>query len=178
MNEYIYSKDNVGIKLLSNEELEGEYPYWFSDEIVNQYNSHWARPVSKNKIIKFVSELDQDESKIVFAIYCVKDKKHIGNVSLQNIDHYNQCAEIAFLFGNKAYWGKGYAAIASNIIIDHGFKMLNLHRIYLGCLKSNLGMIRLADKLGFKKEGVRRRALFSSGEFIDVWEYGLLKHER
>ena len=177
MNEFIYRKDNVGIKLLSSEELEGEYPYWFSDETVNQYNSHWARPKSKNKIINFVSELDQDESKIVFAIYCVKDKKHIGNVSLQNIDHYNQCAEIAFLFGNKAYWGKGYATAASKIIIEHGFKYLNLNRLYLGCLSTNNGMTKLATRLGFKKEGERRQAIFSQGEFCDVWEYGLLKHE-
>ena len=178
MNEYIYKKDNVGIKLLSEEELKGEYPSWFYDEAVNQYNSHWARPKSKNEIFKFVSELDQDKSMLVFAIYCVEYNKHIGNISLQNIDHYNQCAEIAFLFGNKSYWGKGYATIASKIVIDHAFKNLNMNRVYLGCLKNNLAMIKLASKIGFKKEGVRRSALFSAGEFIDVWEYGLLKHER
>lgn len=175
--KFLYQGDNTGIKLLSEDELQGGYPDWFSDHDVHRYNTHWSRPQSRKDIIKFVEGLHLDKSKIVFSVYSIQDNKHIGNISLQNINHQHQSAEMAFLFGEKAYWGKGYATEASKIIIEHGFKFLNLNRIYLGCLAANIGMITLAEKLSFRKEGERRQAIFSEGTFLDVWEYGLLKHE-
>jgi len=35
----------------------------------------------------------------------------------------------------------------------------------------------LAEKLGMRKEGVRRQALFENGAFVDVVQFGLLQEE-
>ncbi len=173
----IYKNGDTGLCLLSEFELSGNYPRWFCDYAVNQHNSHWNRPSVFKNVNVFVEGLMDDSSKIVFAVYAIKDAVHIGNVSLQSIDHMNQTAEIAFLFGEKNYWGKGYATDSANLIIEHAFKHLNLNRIYLGCLCKNTAMNKLALRLEFKEEGKRRQALFSEGEFHDVIEYGLLKNE-
>ena len=57
---------------------------------------------------------------------------------------------------------------------SHGFTELNLHRIYLGTSDSNIGMQKLALKLGFTQEGCRTEALYKDGNYHDIWEYGLL----
>jgi RimJ/RimL family protein N-acetyltransferase len=38
-------------------------------------------------------------------------------------------------------------------------------------------MKKLALKLNMKREGVRRKALYLSGKYIDVYEYGVLRDE-
>jgi RimJ/RimL family protein N-acetyltransferase len=63
---------------------------------------------------------------------------------------------------------------AGKLIIEHGFKSLNLHRIYCGTSSQNVGMQKLAEKLEMIKEGIRKEALFNSGIYSDIIEYGIL----
>lgn len=177
ISRLIYQNKDVGLSLLSELELEGNYPNWFLDKEVNLHNSHWSRPSNFQQVSEFVKGLHTSKNKLVFAVHAINDEEHIGNISLQSIDHLNQTAEIAFLFGDKRYWGKGYATISACLVLEHGFDHLNLRRIYLGCLKKNIAMNKLAIKIGFLKEGVRRKAIFNSGEHEDVVEYGMLNDE-
>ncbi len=176
-SKILYQQGDTGLCLLTSEELKGTYASWFSQEEVNQHNSHWHRPSSFGLVSQFVDSLKDDKSKLVFAVYAMKECVHIGNVSLQSIDYFNQCAEVAFLFGDTQYWGKGYATQSAKLTIHHAFQHMNMNRLYLGCLKKNSAMNKLAIKLGFTQEGLRRQALFNSGTFQDVVEYGLLKDE-
>mgnify|MGYP000083922395 FL=1 len=176
-SKMLYQQGDTGLCLLTAQELSGRYPSWLSHEAVNQHNSHWRRPATLIQVNQFVDSLTADKSKLVFAVYAMKDNVHIGNVSLQSIDQFNQCAEMAFLFGETQYWGKGYAAQSARLVMGHAFKHMNINRLYLGCLKKNTPMNKLAIKLGFIQEGLRRQALFNDGIFQDVVEYGLLKDE-
>ncbi len=173
----LYQQDDTALCLLTEQELNGSYPSWFSHEAVNQHNSHWQRPSSLIQVSQFVESLKDDKSKLVFAVYAMKDIVHIGNVSLQSIDQFNQCCEVAFLFGDTEYWGKGYATQSARLAMKHAFQNMNINRLHLGCLKKNIPMNKLAIKLGFTQEGLRRQALFNEGTFQDVVEYGLLKDE-
>jgi RimJ/RimL family protein N-acetyltransferase len=55
--------------------------------------------------------------------------------------------------------------------------MINLHRIYCGTSSENIGMQKLANKLGMIKEGQRKDALFKNGKYLDVIEYGIIVKE-
>ena len=66
---------------------------------------------------------------------------------------------------------------AGELIVEHGFKSLNLHRIYCGTARENMGMRKLAEKLGFKEEGVNRESSYKNGKFCDSINYGLLRYE-
>jgi len=174
-NRIVYSEQTTALVRLTEAELEGDYPNWFSDAEVNQFNSHWAFPKSKSEVASFVHNLANDRRQLVFAIYDLVSNRHIGNISLQAIDWQNRNGELAFLLGDKSQWGKGHGQRAGALVIQHGFQVLNLHRLYLGCLSNNLAMQRLAEKLGFKAEGVRKQAVFNQNQYVDVCEYGLLK---
>jgi RimJ/RimL family protein N-acetyltransferase len=47
-------------------------------------------------------------------------------------------------------------------------------RIQLGVTASNAPAIQLYEKLGFEKEGLRRRGMFKNGRYYDTWLMGLL----
>ena len=102
---------------------------------------------------------------------------HIGNIALQRIDRRSKNAEFAILIGDKKFWGRGYGEEAARLILDYGFKFLGLERIGAGTFSTNLGMRKLAKKLGMRREGLRRRAFLKNGKFVDIMEFGLLKKE-
>jgi ribosomal-protein-alanine N-acetyltransferase len=54
------------------------------------------------------------------------------------------------------YWGHGIMTEALTAIIDFGFQRMKLNRIELLVMPRNKRSIGLANKLGFKKEGVLR----------------------
>ena len=63
---------------------------------------------------------------------------------------------------------------AGDLLINHAFQNLNLHRIYCGTSSNNIGMQKLATKLGMKKEGVRKDSIFNDGRYYDIIEYGII----
>jgi RimJ/RimL family protein N-acetyltransferase len=111
---------------------------------------------------------------LVLAVIDTNTEKHIGNISLQNINWIDRNAEIAFLLGEKDFWGKGVMLEAGQLLINHGFESLNLHKIYCGTSSDNSGMQKLAEKLKMEKEGIRKEALFKNGVYHDIIEFGIL----
>lgn len=165
------------LKKLSIDELNGNYVKWLNDPEVCKYNSHGEKKYTKEMAEDFIKSLQRDEAKEVYAVYLRENGKHIGNISLQQISHKNRNAEIAYLFGEKEYWGKGYAKEASDKLLDRAFKELELHRIYFGTHIENLPMQKLGKKLGFVKEGVLKDAQFKNGKFNDIVVYGKIEEE-
>ena len=103
--------------------------------------------------------------------------RHIGNIALQHIHPVNRAAQFSIVVGEKDSWGQGVGKEAGKLICDHGFQSLNLHRIACGTFENNIAMQRLAEFLGMVKEGVRRKAVYKGGKFLDVIEYGVLRDE-
>jgi RimJ/RimL family protein N-acetyltransferase len=160
---------------LCEADVEGPYPSWFEDQEVCAFNSHGKFVRTKEYFRQFIRNLD-GQSMIVWAICHVQDG-HIGNVALQNISLINQNAEFAIILGDRRHWGKGVGLLAGKAMLEHGFKKMNLHRIYCGTAATNAGMKKLALKLGMKEEGIRRDNLFLDGEWVDAIEYGILRPE-
>lgn len=164
----------VDLRPLQLSDLEGDYINWLNDPEVCAYNSHHVFPYNKELGVEYISNVQDQRKNLVLAIVAKDSGKHIGNISLQHIDSVSRNAEYAILVGNKDYWGKGVAKEASRLIIEHGFKALNLHRIYCGTSSNNVPMQRLAASLGMNEEGRRKEAMYKNGEYVDIIEYGLL----
>lgn len=164
---------NLFLRPLALEDLEGNYHSWLNDQEIVQYNSHGRFPLTLEKMKDYISSANNSEQ-IVMAIVSKHSNTHIGNISLQSINWVDRNVEIAFILGEKQFWGKGVMLEAGKAMIDHAFNSLNLHRVYCGTSSSNLGMQRLAKKLGMLKEGVRKEAIFTAGKYHDVIEFGLI----
>lgn len=162
------------LRVLNEKDIEGNYSRWLNDPEITVFNSHGRFPMTVEKLKEYIKESYVSNSTLVLAIIHKQTNEHIGNISLQSINWIDRNAEIAFLLGEKKYWGKNIMFDAGRILIDHGFKMLNLHRIFCGTSSENVGMQKLAEKLGMMKEGIRKDAIFKNGKYFDVVEYGIL----
>ncbi|MBI1952741.1 MAG: GNAT family N-acetyltransferase [Candidatus Omnitrophica bacterium] len=167
----------VLLRSLTEADCDGAYLNWLNDPEVCRHNGHHLFPYRPEDAVRYVKKMLASPNDLVLAVTLTDGGRHIGNISLQNIDWVNRLAEFAILIGEKDCWGKGYSKEAARLLLDHGFRSLNLHRIHCGTSASNMPMRGLAAHLGMREEGRRRQALFKQNSYLDLLEYGLLREE-
>lgn len=152
-------------------------PYYSLSDMQDMMRNINTDGSQQGRLFSFYTK-ESDECNLVFAIMFNAGGKEnlIGRVSIENINWVNQNGELKVFIASE-HCKKGYSFEACKQAIEHGFKQLNLKRIYAGTLSNNLGFQKLAGKLGMEKEGERKKAVWKNGEWLDVLEYGLLRGE-
>ena len=64
------------------------------------------------------------------------------------------------------HWGQGYATEAASRLLEHGFAQLELAEAVILTHPLNAASLRLAEKLGFRREGDRRSWLTGDPHFL------------
>lgn len=177
MKDPFLTGKHVYLRPLTLKDLDGNYISWLNDADVCKHNSHHIFPYTRESAQDYIQRAYTSRDKLILAVSLIDNDMHVGNISLLHIDYMSQNAEFAILLGEKEQWGKGLAKEAAFLLLQHGFDAMNLHRIYCGTFHENTGMQKLALYLGMEKEGVRRNAFFKNGKFVDIVEFGVLKHE-
>ena len=167
--------DKIYLRKLEPGDVNGNYPNWFEDPEVCKYNNHEPGTKTKQDFINYINSVYNNKNEYVFAICDKKDDTHIGNISIQRIDHKNKNAEIAIVLGERSYWGKGVGKEAWKLTMEFGFNQIGLHRLYCGTHVENVGMQKLALACGMEKEGIQKDAMFKNGKYVDVILYGATK---
>jgi RimJ/RimL family protein N-acetyltransferase len=126
-------------------------------------------PLSLDRVREGISKLIEKQSHI-FSIIDLKTNKLIGRCLLFDVDQINRKATFGIDIGDKAYWDQGYGKDATNLTLDYGFNLLNLHNIMLGVFSYNQRAISCYKKVGFKEIGRRRESRFVAGKWYDgIW---------
>jgi RimJ/RimL family protein N-acetyltransferase len=153
---------------------------WFNDPEVRQYLGFFA-PVSIAQEERWFETLPAwDDTRSYFFVIERKDGENwqsIGTVALAEIDWRSRVAELAIAVGEKQLWGQGYGTEAAKILLRFAFEELNLHRVQLDTFDFNPRAIRSYEKVGFQREGIRRKAFFRDGRYHDVHVMGILRDE-
>jgi len=168
---------NIFLGPLSKEENLVDYASWLNDQEVTLFMGSGRFPVSVDILKRYIDKFNNSKDGMLLGIFLKKPIKHIGNITLHQIDWKNRCAEIGIFVGDKQSRGKGCAVQAINLIADHAFNKLNLHKLYTGMTKVNEASKRAFEKVGFKIEGVLREHFYLNGEYLDAYRMGLLKDE-
>ncbi len=100
----------------------------------------------------------------------------IGAGEINIRDFTNRVGEVAYIV-NPDYGRKGIATDVSKMLIDFGFKELNLHRIYATCDPRNIGSLKVLKKVGMVKEGRIREDLLIKEGWRDSLLYSVLQYE-
>ncbi|WP_407400202.1 GNAT family N-acetyltransferase [Treponema sp.] len=119
----------------------------------------------------------QSSSNQDYSIIDLASEKLIGSVGLDSIDSLNATAELGIVIGDKDYWNKGYGAEAITLILDYGFRRLNLHSVFLHVYSFNERAVHCYERIGFKKAGVLRQQVQRGGKFYDRYIMDILADE-
>lgn len=126
------------------------------------------KPVTREQHLAWYNSLQSTDKRIEFIIQLATTRKPIGRIGLTDIDYRNQKAEYSISLGDFSEWGKGYGEEASHLILNFGFRQLNLHKIYLKVFATNQRAVQLYYKLGFELEGTLRDEIYKNGCFQDL----------
>ncbi len=112
-----------------------------------------------------------------FGVFLASTGELIGMVSAMDVLRgLSQSAYLGYSLFNR-HWGQGYGKEAVRAMIDIAFRDLNLHRLEAGIEPRNRRSILLARSLKLRKEGLKRRAVFLKGRWVDLVMYSITSEE-
>ena len=116
------------------------------------------------------------QTSYIFCLDLITIKQFIGLIALNIGKPKYKTAEVWFKI-HKDFWGQGYTTEALTKVISFAFKELGLHRIEAGCAVENIASIKVLEKAGMVKEGMKRKILPIRGEWKDNYFYSILDEE-
>lgn len=157
-------------------DLSPRYLAWLADPDVTRFLEVHHQPVNHDSALSYLARfLETDDE-----IYMIVERASgidIGTVTLNGVGSIHQRATTGLLLGEKDRWGRGYAADAWTLVIDHAFRDLKLRKVIAGVCKGNSASLRVLDRLGFKLEGTLREECFVDARHVDALRLGLLRAE-
>jgi len=177
-NIFLYGKHLV-LKILTEDDIFNSNWYgWFNDEEATANMQKHYFPNSLENQLEFFNSLKRETNKIQLGIIPNGENVIKGIVSLQNIDYINSNAEISIIIGEPEFRKLIIAQEAMQLMIDHAFFTLNLHKIYGGYIETlkDWGLF-LRKRFCFCDEGLLRKHVFINGKYMNVFNIGLLKDD-
>ena len=177
MNRPFLVGEKIYLRGLERDDLAGDYFQWLNDYVVTRYLESGRMPNTVEAMERYYAATANSPNDVFCAIIEKETDRHIGTVKLGSIDWLHRSAEFGIMVGAKDRWGRGYGTEATRLILDYGFRRLNLHKVILGVAADNIAAIRSYEKVGFQREGLIKQLLFIDGEYRDKVIMGIACHE-
>ncbi|WP_103502094.1 MULTISPECIES: GNAT family N-acetyltransferase [Streptomyces] len=100
-----------------------------------------------------------------------------GQLTVAGITWGSMCSAHIGYWVDSAVAGRGVMPTAVALATDHCFLTLGLHRLEICVRPENAPSRRVAEKLGYREEGVRPRFLHIDGDWRDHMVYTLTSEE-
>jgi ribosomal-protein-alanine N-acetyltransferase len=101
----------------------------------------------------------------------------VGQLTVGGITWGSMCSANIGYWVDESFAGRGIIPTAVALAVDHCFREMGLHRIEVCVRPENLPSRRVAEKLGFREEGLRPRYLHIDGDWRDHLVYALTAEE-
>ncbi len=133
------------------------------------------------KKIDLLSEAIENDELQTFdmnkVIALTKNNQMIGDVSWYWLDE-TPWPAIGICIYDPKNWGKGYATEAIALWTKMVFAQLpDIWRIDMATWSGNVGMMKVAEKVGYTLEGRFRKARIVDNKYYDSLRYGILRED-
>ena len=172
----IYTERLV-LRRFTVDDAQAMYDNWANDERVSRFLS-WSPHKSSEETKQLLEGwCDAYKNDTTYNWAMEYDGTVIGSISVVEIKERHERAEIGYCMG-YAYWNKGIMSEAAKAVIDYLFMEVGVNRIDISHAVKNPASGRVAQKCGLTYEGTKREFFkTSSGEFLDISYYGILRSE-
>jgi RimJ/RimL family protein N-acetyltransferase len=114
---------------------------------------------------------------VAFGRFVVEvDGERAGVMGFERANARSRIAHLGGLAVHRDFRGRGVADEAARLLQRHLFD-LGYHRLQLECYGFNERAIRHAERVGFVREGVKRKAYLRHGDWVDGVLFGLLPED-
>jgi diamine N-acetyltransferase len=149
----------IRLRPLEPEDIDILYEWENNMEIWEAGNT--KTPFSRYILAQYIKESGKDiyEQKQLRLIIQTETGEPVGAVDLFDFDPYHLRAGVGILIHQKSQWNQGYASDALAALSEYALTVLGLKQIYAGIAADNVASIRLFEKAGFEKTGIRKNWL-------------------
>lgn len=170
--QILLKNKNVSIRTFVKEDIENKVK-WINDPRNNLF-LHYDLPLEIKKTLLWFNRISKDNSR--FDAIIEYNNKPVGLIGLLSIDSNKKEAEYYITIGEQNAKGKGIAAIASRLLLNHAFFGLNLEKIYLLTEVENFAAQKLFSKLRFNKYKEVKEEYWN-GKILKRYYYELTRDE-
>jgi len=172
--------DGTVLRQAGTEALALEFTRIFADPEESRYMHFVPYPYSRKDADGFVNFLEQRADypgQVELGLYLKSEPERVvGMVSLESIDDSARSAELGYWLRRES-WGLGLMSEAASALVAWGFRTLELQRLEAWVSGGNERSLGTLRGLGFRDEGVLRRAAMVKGVLRDRIVLGLLREE-
>lgn len=160
----------------SDEEIE-KFTEWMNDFQVTDYinkSEQIMTAIGEKEWLENTARKNENKN---FNIIDLNSNKLIGTIGLEKFNWTSRNAVLGIFIGDKNYRNNGYRTEAIKLLLEFGFKYLNLHSIRLSLLSVNERAHKCYLKCGFKDAGKSREEIFLNGKYYDKLYMDILEGE-
>lgn len=160
----------------SDEEIE-KFTEWMNDFRVTDYTGKTGKIITLLGEKEWFEKSARSEANRNFNIVELNSDKLIGTIGLENFNWIARSAVLGIFIGDEEFRSNGYGTEAIKLLLEFGFKYLNLHSIRLDLLSVNERAHKCYLKCGFKDVGKSREEIFLNGKYYDKLHMDILESE-
>ena len=179
----LISGESIYLRLpdIERDIIHGSWHTWFNDPDITEYLTHGVYPIDRKEQADLIKEEMAKNNSLILCVIQREQNKHIGVISLKNIDLINKTAEIGIVMGPNRSPVAAFEAMS--ILMRHAFDRLNLSLLYAGQHEGLWKWVSALSLIGFRIDGFRRHVGFRNGKSYGVFLtsvsaedfYGLLR---
>ena len=115
----------------------------------------------------------EDYGVMVFAV----EGERAGTATWERVNRRSQIASVGAFALDAAFRGRGLGDEAARVLQRHLIRELDLHRLQIEIYAFNERALRHAERAGWVREGVRRKAYRRDDEWVDAILLGLVAED-
>ena len=160
-----------------SEESIKKYTEWMNDFNVTDYIGRTDQIVTLTGEKEWLENCAKNTDNREFDIVELNSNKLVGTISIGQFSWVNRSSVLGIFIGDKDFRDNGYGTEAINLLLEYGFKYLNLHSIRLDLIAINERAHKCYLKCGFKDTGRSRDAVFLNGKYYEELHMDILESE-
>ena len=150
---------------------------WYADPEIARLARYQQTPMRPEEIERFFAARAVGPEALAMAVHETTTGRLIGTCAFSQLDGDNGSALYHITIGERDAWGHGYGSEATQLMIDHAFGTLGLHRIALFVFEFNERAIRAYQRCGFVIEGRSRESVWRDGRWWDELAMSILNSD-
>ena len=149
---------------------------WKQDELVQRMALDPDTQVTLENQKQDISKALESDGELYLIIQVKDTAQPVGYARINWMDDSKVFAWLRFAMGEENARRKGYTKDAIRALLTRLFAE-DMHRVEAEVFEYNLASLALLEGLGFRREGLKRKAHFDGEKYCDVVVFGLLSGE-
>ncbi len=175
MNVPVLEGDEVRLTPLTDGDSDALFR-WINDRELVVLSAPFA-PVQRAAHDAWFDAMRARDDTAIFATRLRDGDRLVGTCQLHSIGTPEGEAELQIRIGQRDAWGHGVGREAVGLLLGYGFGELGLDRIRLHVFATNERALRLYERCGFRREGVRPEPVLIEGRPTEVVLMARLRSE-